>query len=743
MHMSGDGANGSNTGDSTANKASESPQNGSESVSGTNTSDSAAGSDGENDAATADKNSSNTTNDSSAGDRNVSEDRNSTSSGKSHDDQNGGSDDSDSAQSDLPVAPIPSNPEGNSPVDQPSESDGSTPLFSGDDSYNASYLTTQDSNAPPGLLQATSAPPLGDGPYFIQSMYDPDYFLGATANNLEIFVNPNTGYSAMWSFARFVGQDYDYYTVKIGEYYLARAFTGLSGNQVTLASAVSDEAYWRLDYIEKDGEMVYVFFEPERQFYLQLDMNRNITPIAPEGVSCNDTRAWPYPVGSYPTRNNNLWIITLTSELQKNWTIVYEANDGEDSAPVYSDVLSSASTTIGTSDFKRPGYVITSWNTEADGTGESYEPGTQLTGSVLVNDYQMKLYAQWNPVFVDITYATGGNGSVEIVDSGDKQANIIQTISSSNGVIRDTTDRNIQGVTAVANKGYHFGSWTLGEGQGTMPEALSLLGTLTAEDVMGLSYYDDPETGAKLFHQLTLIAHFLSNTYTISFDANGGLGAIAPRTVTFGDTSVVTGANGLNRTRHVFKGWNTKSDGSGIFVNDAATLERLLADGVIGEADGSSAKLYAQWEETPSNVQNPSNQGGSTNNGTPGPTSPTSNGGGNGGSGVVNSGTGYYGGYRGAAFSSTSETPAVAETAELLEPKQVSSALITTQKADGGFFASPLGIGIIAVAGLILAAAVIAGAIAFVGGAGAGAAGAAGASQGGVFSRLRRVFGRG
>lgn len=542
----------------------------------------------------------------------------------------------------------------------------------------------------------------------------------------------------MWSFTRVTGFDYDAYLVKIGDYYLARAFTGLDGNAVTLVSAVSDEAYWRVEATAKDGETVYVLFEPQRQYYLRLDMNRNVSPIVPEGVSCDDSRPWAYPEGSFPTRDNGLWIISLASELVKNWTVVYEPNDGEETDPVTSQVLASASITIGTNDFKKPGYEITSWNTKPDGTGESFETGSVLSGNgVLVSDYQMKLYAQWNPVYVDITYTAGGNGSVEIIDSGDKQSSITQTISSSNGLLKDATDKSIQGVTAVANKGYHFGSWSSNDG--TISEALRFLGTLTAEDVMSLSYYEDGDSATKIFHNIALIANFLSNTYTINFDANGGTGSIAPRTVAYGDTSVLTGKSGLTRANYSFKGWNTKADGSGIFVGDAATLEALLAEGVLGDADGSATKLYALWEQAPSNGGNPSNQGGSSNGG-----ASNGNNGGTAGANPTNtyggSNGGSYGGNRSyGSFSSSSsnftnaeEMPVVEATAvDLLEHGPVSSELITTQKANNGFFTTPLGIGILIVAGLAVAAAVIAGAIAFVTGAGAGS------SRGGVFSRLR------
>ena len=46
--------------------------------------------------------------------------------------------------------------------------------------------------------------------------------------------------------------------------------------------------------------------------------------------------------------------------------------------------------TIYTNDFKRTGYTFTGWNTKADGSGNTYQPGKEVSWVDNVT-----LYAQW------------------------------------------------------------------------------------------------------------------------------------------------------------------------------------------------------------------------------------------------------------------------------------------------------------------------------------------------------------
>ena len=73
--------------------------------------------------------------------------------------------------------------------------------------------------------------------------------------------------------------------------------------------------------------------------------------------------------------------------------------------------------------------------------------------------------------------------------------------------------------------------------------------------------------------------------YTITFDANGGVGEMAAQTFEVGvDTAL--NANNFTRENYKFTGWNTAADGSGATYADEGAILELSGD----------MTLYAQWQ---------------------------------------------------------------------------------------------------------------------------------------------------
>ena len=59
-----------------------------------------------------------------------------------------------------------------------------------------------------------------------------------------------------------------------------------------------------------------------------------------------------------------------------------------------------------------------------------------------------------------------------------------------------------------------------------------------------------------------------SNTVTVTFDANGGTGEMAPQTFTVGTAQALT-ANAFTKENNWFTGWNTAIDGQGTAYTDS------------------------------------------------------------------------------------------------------------------------------------------------------------------------------
>ena len=79
------------------------------------------------------------------------------------------------------------------------------------------------------------------------------------------------------------------------------------------------------------------------------------------------------------------------------------------------------------------------------------------------------------------------------------------------------------------------------------------------------------------------------NTYTVTFDTNGGSGSMAQQSYKI-DTDYQLPANSFYLFAKKFVGWNTAADGSGTSYADGATVRNLANV-------GGSVTLYAQWAD--------------------------------------------------------------------------------------------------------------------------------------------------
>ena len=105
----------------------------------------------------------------------------------------------------------------------------------------------------------------------------------------------------------------------------------------------------------------------------------------------------------------------------------------------------------------------------------------------------------------------------------------------------------------------------------------------TVQGGSGASYTDGQSITVN--SDMTLYAQWTSNGPTVTFNANGGTGEMAPQTFTIGRAQALS-ANTFTRENHLYSGWNTSADGSG-------TAYRDLQEITISE----SITLYAQWHE--------------------------------------------------------------------------------------------------------------------------------------------------
>ena len=223
-----------------------------------------------------------------------------------------------------------------------------------------------------------------------------------------------------------------------------------------------------------------------------------------------------------------------------NYTLSYNANGGSGSMSSQT-VTEGQAAKLKTNTFTKTGYYFTGWNTKANGSGTSYSDGAYATfyGNTT-------LYAQWQ-----------------------KYADPVITFDKNDGSGTTVTQTVPYGESATLNAnsftrtGYTFSGWN------------------TKADGTGTAYNDG--ASVSLHENTTLYAQWKINTYSFSFNANGGSGSMSGGSAAYGESIQLPG-NTFTRPKYTFSGWNTRADGSGTAYADNATLT-LTED----------TTLYAQW----------------------------------------------------------------------------------------------------------------------------------------------------
>ncbi|MGI5888654.1 MAG: InlB B-repeat-containing protein [Oscillospiraceae bacterium] len=283
-----------------------------------------------------------------------------------------------------------------------------------------------------------------------------------------------------------------------------------------------------------------------------------IQGVSSEGLTIkeSDDSGYIYEVTEQVDTDNSTYF--KVNNVDEASTLTYDPNGGEGDQ-ITERGAKGRTVSAADNSFSRDGYTFTEWNTEADGTGVSYTPGTEFTV-----DEDMTLYAAWAENYTLSYYPNGGSGSM---DSYTAAAGTSVTVSENE----------------FARTGYDFTGWnTSADGTGTSYEAGSSI--VLNEDI---SLYAQWESETQVF--------------TLSYDANGGEGTMDSESAESG-SSVVIDENAFSRSGYSFSGWNTAADGTGTSYEAGSSI--ILDEDVT---------LYAQW------TADPADEGGVPRTGDEGP----------------------------------------------------------------------------------------------------------------------------
>ena len=236
------------------------------------------------------------------------------------------------------------------------------------------------------------------------------------------------------------------------------------------------------------------------------------------------------------TFNINAQVTLYAQWTANSYTITFDANGGDAPTPANKSVVYDS--TYGTlASTARSGYTFNGWFTAASG-------GTLVAnGTTVAIISAQTLYAQWTANSYTVTFDANG---------GDAPTPANKT------VVYDTTYGTL---ASTARNGYTFNGWFTAASGGTLVTSGTTVAITSAQ---------------------TLFAQWTANSYTVTFDANGGSSPTpANKSVVFDSTygTLATSA----RTGYAFNGWFTAASG-GILVTSGTTV-----------AITSAQTLYAQW----------------------------------------------------------------------------------------------------------------------------------------------------
>ena len=154
------------------------------------------------------------------------------------------------------------------------------------------------------------------------------------------------------------------------------------------------------------------------------------------------------------------------------YTLYFDSNDGSGEMETI-EATYDEEYTLTANAYTRDGYKFTGWNTEADGSGTSYEDGETVSNLTTEDGETVTLYAQWEPVTYNIAFDSNGadDGEMESIDATYDEEYTL----TANAFTRD---------------GYTFTGWnTEADGSGTSYEDGATVSNLTTEDGATVTLY--------------------------------------------------------------------------------------------------------------------------------------------------------------------------------------------------------------------------------------------------------------
>ncbi len=252
---------------------------------------------------------------------------------------------------------------------------------------------------------------------------------------------------------------------------------------------------------------------------------------------------------STPVKSEN--IAVYSNWVANQYTVSFNSNTGEGSMDAVNHAYDEEFT-LPANTFTKTGYTFAGWSLTPEGAAQYTDKQDVKNLTADVNG-SVTLYAVWTPNVFTVKFDGNGNNSGSMTNA--------QVIYDSEASLPEC---------GFVKTGYTFIGWSLTKDGNAVTEA----------------EYDNLKT--ENGETATLYALWSENSYTLSFDSNGGSGSqIASKVYKYTET-VTLSSTVYTKTGYILSGWSLEKGGEKVYEGDD-TVTKINPD-----KDGK-VTLYAVW----------------------------------------------------------------------------------------------------------------------------------------------------
>jgi len=248
---------------------------------------------------------------------------------------------------------------------------------------------------------------------------------------------------------------------------------------------------------------------------------------------------WYTGIGGTGTLIENTTTVTVTAPQAlyakwnaNNYTVVYDGNGSTQGSTANSAHVYDQAANITGNGYSRAGHSFLGWSTIKTAASPEYNDGQSVMNLTTAPGGVVTFYAVWSANTYQLVFNANGAGG---------------TMAPQSIVFGKTAALNANTFTIP---GHTFQGWATSQ-------ANADAGTVSYADGQN---YTMNTTGAALY------AVFAINSYSVTFNANGGTGSAPPVTQDYG-TAIALPSTGFSKEGHTFIGWNTSASASTAFTN--------------------------------------------------------------------------------------------------------------------------------------------------------------------------------